>query len=86
MIFLGLDWLLESGRCVNADETCAHNGKAACKEPASYLGSKSSTKTGKTCQNWNETSPHNPNYGTQYGSTNVCRNPAGDEVHRRVIP
>ena len=39
-----------------------------------YTGTLSETKSGRTCQNWNETSPQRHTY-TDAGDHNYCRNP-----------
>ena len=51
-----------------------------------YRGCQTTTRTGKTCQNWTEQSPHphtmseanNP--GTGIGDHNYCRNPDGGDT------
>ena len=47
-----------------------------------YTGSVNETKRGRTCQNWNETSPQKHEH-TDVGEHNFCRNPSGD-VNRGV--
>ncbi|XP_068198816.1 plasminogen [Antennarius striatus] len=50
-----------------------------------YRGTKSKTKTGKTCQKWAASYPHRPNYTPQNKPaedlvSNFCRNPDADNV------
>ncbi|KAJ8270711.1 hypothetical protein GJAV_G00118370 [Gymnothorax javanicus] len=59
----------------------------ACKEGigTDYRGTKSKTKSGKTCQKWGATFPHNPNvtpekYPNAGLESNFCRNPDGDST------
>ncbi|XP_077408148.1 plasminogen [Vanacampus margaritifer] len=49
-----------------------------------YRGTKSRTKSGKTCQRWDTKSPHRPNLTPETHpkadlESNFCRNPDGDE-------
>ena len=47
----------------------------SCQGPGvTYTGTLSETKSGRTCQNWNETSPQRHTY-TDAGDHNYCRNP-----------
>ena len=44
---------------------------------ASYLGKMNSTSSGRTCQVWSASQPHEHSY-TDVGEHNHCRNPDGD--------
>ena len=47
----------------------------SCQGPGvTYSGTLSKTKSGRTCQNWNETFPQRHTY-TDVGDHNYCRNP-----------
>jgi len=43
-----------------------------------YLGTKSTTKKGFTCQPWNNNYPHKPKYWPTPRNHNFCRNPVND--------
>ena len=43
-----------------------------------YTGEQSVTKTGKTCQRWDQNYPHEPRHGWDYNH-NYCRNPDNDQ-------
>ena len=46
-----------------------------------YNGTISITKTGKTCQWWDDDEPHEPNHRPKGGGQrNYCRNPDGDNL------
>ena len=64
-LLLGPSVALESTSCQGPDVT--------------YIGTVSKTKSGKTCQNWNETDPQKHTY-TDVGEHNYCRNPTKTDV------
>ena len=43
-----------------------------------FLGTRSYTKTGRTCQRWDSNTPHRPNYFPQNPHHNYCRDPDND--------
>ena len=44
-----------------------------------YKGTENKTKSGRTCQRWDENTPHVPNHRPKHDKRhNFCRNPDGD--------
>ena len=55
-------------------------GSTTCQGPnVTYTGTVSKTKSGRTCQNWNETTPQDHN-DTSVGDHNFCRNPGNKKA------
>ena len=79
---LGPTLLLLAGAGLAGADLQAGDGAegVACQQESTggedYSGSVDRTETGRTCQQWSLTSPHNHNYQA-LGDNNFCRNPDG---------
>jgi len=77
------DWA-RHGRCVRDAAYMGINCKKSCRwcpeycytgNGEDYIGTKSTTKSGYTCQRWDTQSPHKHSYG-HINAENYCRNPS----------
>ena len=71
--------------CVD-EQTNLTRGPEECKSFLAYVGTKSTTITGKTCQKWNINVPHFNDYNDpslfpgQNMDHNYCRNPSQESI------
>jgi hypothetical protein len=70
-LICGEDKPMES--CVDSKKNCAHMSSNACMAKSGYNGNKDTTRSGKECQRWMDTDPHNSTFRLWHH--NYCRNP-----------
>ncbi|XP_055351222.1 uncharacterized protein LOC129597620 isoform X2 [Paramacrobiotus metropolitanus] len=68
----------QSDNCTIPELDCYRLNLPRCRTVTSYNGTKSTTLSGKTCQQWNVNTPHK-SYNHRIGSHNYCRNPGNSD-------